>query len=171
MVARLGGAVGVSRSALLNIIGRVARGTSGVTTRSWVDAVSQRVEGRYKRALGLSLQAGLTFARGCSDAGLVISSKSTIVTNQADLGKAQQKGVAEEGFTVKIENVAADLGTDRGTVGFRRPKQAQRRGALNRFNRVQRFAQGAARKKIGAKLAMMGALPMADYPDKVFGAH
>ncbi|CAK0790274.1 unnamed protein product, partial [Prorocentrum cordatum] len=104
-------------------------------------------------------------------AGLVISAKSTIVTNNAGLGKELKRGFAKEGFEVKIESVATDLGIDRGAVGFRRPKQAQRRrGAQQRFTRVKRFAQGAVRKKIGAKLAMMGVLPMADYSDKVFGA-
>eukprot|EP00959_Pyramimonas_sp_CCMP1952_P382885 8022911-Pyramimonas_sp.AAC.1 len=105
MIAGLGGAVGFPRCALHNMLDRVARGTP---------------------------EAGLTFANGCSDAGLVISCKSTIVTNQADLGGALQKGDAKEGFAVKVGGVAADLGIDRGTVGFRRPKQAQlRRGAQN----------------------------------------
>ncbi|CAK0800747.1 unnamed protein product, partial [Prorocentrum cordatum] len=171
MIAGLGGAVDFSRCSLYNILDRVAQGSPGVTVRSWVDDVSQRVEGRYKRVLGLALQAGLTFAKGCSEAGLVISAKSTIVTNNAGLGKELKRGFAKEGFEVKIESVATDLGIDRGTVGFRRPKQAQRRrGAQQRFTRVKRFAQGAVRKKIGAKLAMMGVLPMADYSDKVFGA-
>ncbi|CAK0877398.1 unnamed protein product, partial [Prorocentrum cordatum] len=114
-----------------------------------------------------SMIAGL----GGAVAGLVISAKSTIVTNNAGLGKELKRGFAKEGFEVKIESVATDLGIDRGAVGFRRPKQAQRRrGAQQRFTRVKRFAQGAVRKKIGAKLAMMGVLPMADYSDKVFGA-
>eukprot|EP00959_Pyramimonas_sp_CCMP1952_P319629 6688080-Pyramimonas_sp.AAC.1 len=49
MIAGLGGAVDFSRCALYNILDRAAQGTPAVATRSWVDDVSQRVEGRCKR--------------------------------------------------------------------------------------------------------------------------
>eukprot|EP00959_Pyramimonas_sp_CCMP1952_P328710 6881988-Pyramimonas_sp.AAC.1 len=53
LIAGLGGAVEFSRCALCNILDRVAQGTPAVVTRSWVGDVSQRVEGRCRRVLGL----------------------------------------------------------------------------------------------------------------------
>ena len=63
---------------------------------------------------------------------LTISSKSTVVSSCHSLGKDLPKAFLNEGWGVKLEGVATDLGIDRGNVAFRRSKQGQRRKAAQK---------------------------------------
>ncbi|CAK0871462.1 unnamed protein product [Prorocentrum cordatum] len=171
MIAGLGGAVDFSRCALYDILEATARGGPGASVRSWVDDVTLRVEGRARRAVGVLEAAGLAFAEGCREAGLVISSKSTIISGDNEVAKQLQQHFADHGFQVKVQEVAADLGIDRGRVGARRPKQSARRaGAGRRLVRLRRFARSSVRRRIATKVALMGVLPMGGYSDRVYGA-
>ena len=170
MIAGLGGAVDFSRCVLYDILEATARGSPGASVRSWVDDVTLRVEGRARRVVGVLKAAGLAFAEGCREAGLVISSKSTIISGDTEVAKQLQQHFADHGFQVKVQEVAADLGIDRGRVGARRPKQSARRaGAGRRLVRLRRFAQGSVRRRIATKVALMGVLPMGGYSDRVYG--
>ena len=120
-------------SCLLNealIVTNAQMGPRGVSSRAWIDNVTQRCEGTRARVIAQLAEAGDLFAKQIRNLNLVISGKSTVTASDVLMEKALRGAVAKgtKGWaSVKIASVVEDLGIDRGRVAVRRRRRAGRR--------------------------------------------
>ena len=130
-----------TRCFLYDVLEDVHNRYKPITIHSWVDDLSQRVQGLRASVLSKTVQAASDLVSALRKKGARISPKSAILSSDPKLSRRVQQLLRGRGVDLKVAVDARDLGLD-ATVAKRR-----RVGTFK-----ARFAKGAARAKVIRRL-------------------
>ena len=92
------------------------------------------------------LVAGIAFVEGVKEAGLEIADKSAVISSSFRAAVAIRDGFAKAGIKVKAKKTAADLGIDRGSVRWAKPKHTKRKqSAAKRVVKIKKIAKASVK--------------------------